>query len=312
MKINGTNCPLCSSNQCFIFSTTKDYEYFTSDMEYTYYECKKCRCIFIKNPPEDKLNLIYPKNYYSNNILKKKYNSVSNLTEQIKSFFDLIFFRKIFRKIGFKKINSLDIGGGSGWISNLIRKADNRVSSTTVIDFDDEAEKIATENGHIYYKSNISDIRIRNKYEFIVMFNIIEHINNPEKALIKIKSLMLKNAILVIKTPNTRCLSKNLFKNLYWGGLHAPRHWILFNRENISALAIKCGYEIEDFFYTQGAPQWSTSILGSYFKIFNLKKNTPVYKHFASPILNIIFASFDYLFLTIFKTSQMYIILKKP
>ena len=303
-------CPICKYKNNKLFSSVTDLEYLSSNKNYAYYVCKKCDVIYLNNPPINQLKKIYPKNYYSFKERKDK-SYLRRLLEIIKNFLDRSLIKKSLNKLSFESINCLDIGGGSGWMSNMLRELDSRVVSTTILDLEKSSKKIAETNGHEFICSNINDIKIKNRFHFVIMFNLIEHVMDPEKTLLKVNKSMKKGGILIIKTPNTQTISKNLFKNLYWGGLHAPRHWVLFNKENFSRLIKKSNFEIEEFFYTQGAPQWTASIIGSIYKFFELKPKKTMNNNFFTPILLVGFSIFDFLTMWFLKPAQMFVVVKK-
>jgi hypothetical protein len=68
--------------------------------------------------------------------------------------------------------------------------------------------------------------------------------------------------VILIKTPNVDTLDCRLFRNHNWGGFHCPRHFVLFNRQSFEDLGRRCGLRVVNAGYTQGAPQWASSILG--------------------------------------------------
>lgn len=303
-------CPICRCNDTKLLSCVKDAEYQSTDCIYKYYQCLECKIIYLFDPPTDKLNVIYPSTYYSYKD-GTKYQIIRKFLENIKYFLDKILLRKVLIKLKFKSLDCLDVGGGSGWISNTLKKIDKRINSTTIIDLNENLRQQAQENGHIFLCENIDDINISDKFHFVIMLNLIEHVPNPKKTLIKINKSMQNKGMLLIKTPNTDTISKNIFKKFYWGGYHAPRHWVLFDKENFLKLAKKCNFSVEYFAYTQGAPQWTTSIIGSYYSFFPSKLKKPIHKHFLSPYLMMFFAIFDYLTLWLMRPSQMIILLKK-
>ena len=53
-----------------------------------------------------------------------------------------------------------------------------------------------------FFKLNIeSNLKINKKYDFIVAFEVLEHLNSPEKALLNVKKMLNKNGILIFSTP---------------------------------------------------------------------------------------------------------------
>jgi len=306
------SCPLCASTNNSHFAFAHDFEYGTSDLAYNYLECSECLCIFIVEPPVNSLDLIYPNNYYSqSNNLKSKF-SIRGLLNLVKTFLDNRFFSYILRNLKGNNLTVLDVGGGSGWLLNNLKKIDSRVANTVVVDLCENSRDIAESNGHHYICSPFESTIFTEYFDLIFMLNLIEHVSNPKYVLQKAYDNMNDGCLLVIKTPNTNSLCRSIFQSRYWGGLHAPRHWVIFNKNNFSNLAIGAGFSIFSFSYTQGAPQWVASIYGS-FIIHDLDASriSPVDSRLGAQLLSLFFALFDFITLAFFKTNQMVFILKK-
>ena len=118
-----------------------------------------------------------------------------------------------------KKIRNckiLDIGCGGGLISESLAKLGGQV---TGIDFVENNIKEAKshalkQNLKInYFVQDIENLNLSNKFDLIILFEVLEHLNNWDKSLIKIKKNLKKNGILIISTINKNFLS-NLLKCL--------------------------------------------------------------------------------------------------
>jgi 2-polyprenyl-3-methyl-5-hydroxy-6-metoxy-1,4-benzoquinol methylase len=306
-------CPLCEGLSYKIFSIAKDYEYGTSNESYRYLECNDCNCVYIENQPIEKISEIYPNNYYSTSSLDVGKLGLFSLIKRVKFFLDKVLFARILRKIKSEKISCLDVGGGYGWLLSSLRAMDERIKSTVVIDLSEASRGYAEEAGHVFICSTIESSRLEQKFDLILMLNLIEHVSSPKVALEIAYKYLNNDGFLLIKTPNTQSLNRKIFQYKYWGGLHAPRHWVLFNKKNFSKLAFSLGFTVEKFSYTQGAPQWAASIFGSLF-INNPEnsKTCPVDSRKSFQILLIVFALIDFILLPFLKTDQMLFLLKKP
>lgn len=305
--INLKSCLICKQNHNLeLWSEVKDEEYFTSKKTFQYYLCKNCYNISINPVPEGELDIIYPNNYYS---YSNKNNS--SLLEKIKNYFDNKIFKKVLKSIHDQKISVLDIGGGSGWLLNQIKKIEKRVLYTQVVDLDPAAESIARENGHEFYLGNINNYKTEKKFDLILMLNILEHIKDPEDVLIKLKALLKPHGKILIKTPNWDSLDSKMFRSSYWGGLHAPRHWVIFCKKSLLKIVKEVGLNLESFSYTQGAPFWSVSLVSMLGKkrIIKLNKNTPLIYYRITSMFMGVFALIDFIRLPFMKTSQMILIL---
>ncbi len=144
------------------------------------------------------------------------------------------------------------------------------------------------------------------------MLNLIEHVDNPGELLLKARSLLSPDGVVLVKTPNIDSLDARLFRHKNWGGYHCPRHWVLFDRDNFESLVKRSGLRVEHHRYTQGAPFWTTSLLYALSRNgwIRVSRDRPVPKHPLYPILNVTFGSIDLLRSMVSKTSQMQVVLR--
>lgn len=298
-------CLVCDSTLHF-YCNAYDSEYVTSDDIFEYAKCDKCETISIIQDIKD-LNSIYPKNYYS--FSKDAGKSILN---KIKDFIEVKMFKGIVDKLYGNDLSVLDVGGGTGWVLNSLKKATNRFKYFNIVDIDENAESTAISNGYSFFKGKIEDFKPKNKFDLIIMLNLIEHVSDPVLVLNSIKDMTKKNGLIVIKTPNNDSLDARIFKKYNWGGLHAPRHFNVFSKKSIEILAEKIGLKVESIKYTQGAPQWTTSVMGllSKYKIIKINKNRSMPEHPIYPIFMAFFALFDFIRVPFSKTSQMFIIFR--
>ena len=301
------NCPLCGSDKTTLWSVAKDHEYASTSNEYKYYQCKNCITIFIFPVPEDELHKIYPSNYYSFQSAKK------NWAFHIKEWLDKKLFKKILRQIKSDSINVLDIGGGTGWLCDLAKNIDDRIIVTQIVDIDSNARKIAEEKGHRYFTGRIEEFSSSEKFDLVLLLNLLEHVANPLLVLKKIEQALKPGGIVLIKTPNIHSLDAGLFRKKYWGGLHCPRHWIIFSENSFRRMLTTTNLKITELKYTQGGPFWAFSIITwlSKKRFVKTGKESPIIFHPLFPFLSSLFAAFDFIRRPFAKTSQMFIILKR-
>ncbi len=301
-------CVVCGGSNTSIWSKCNDLEYLTSNEVYSYYKCDSCISIFIDPMPVSKISEIYPPNYYSFSGTNR------NLTVQVKEYLDKFVFKRVLSRIRKDEIKVLDVGGGSGWLLDIIMRIDPRVKYTCVVDIDEKAKALAEKNGHQYFHGTIEEFTSDKKFDLVLMLNLIEHIQGPRETLVKIASMMNKGGIILIKTPNIESLDARIFKGSYWGGLHCPRHWVLFSQKSFRHLVKGGDLSISKLKYTQGAPFWSWSFLIALQRLGLVKitKERPAMFHPMIPLLHIFFAGFDFVrgFFGC-KTSQMFIELEK-
>ncbi len=302
-----SRCPLCGSVEVRVLAVVRDEEYATSNAAYTYVECLACRAVYLPLPPTKSLKQIYPPNYYS-----AQPGKTLGLLQRVKSALEGRYFRKLLARVPGGSLEILDVGGGTGWMASAMRQADPRVKGSTVLDLDPGMRAAALAHGHAFVCKRIEDFRSRKTYDFISLLNLIEHVADPRRVLKSLRASLKPGGFLLIKTPNTDSLDRHLFESSYWGGYHAPRHWVLFDRKNFAHLAQECGFEIESFSYTQGAPQWAASLMAllARWAWVKVRPERPMFEQPLSKFFMALGAAFDMLRGPWAKTDQMFFVLK--
>ncbi|CAN5876589.1 hypothetical protein BH11BAC4_BH11BAC4_24300 [soil metagenome] len=304
---NHISCYNCRSNDTGHYATAKDVEYFTDNDHYEYYQCNCCKVLFIHPQPLNKLQQIYPSNYYSFN------DNSKSVSFKIKNKLDGLFFKKQLSRFSKKDIKVLDIGGGTGANCDIIKRNDNRVTETQVVDMDATAGQTAIQKGHTFFYGKIEDFETTVQYDLILMLNLIEHVADPETVLKKAVSLLNAGGVIIIQTPNYNSLDASIFRRKNWGGYHCPRHWIIFNKTSFMNLAKKCGLMEVHFSYTQGAAFWTVSILHQLqqWKMIKADEKRPLVYHPLFGIISMCTAAFDFIRKPFAPLSQMLIVLKQ-
>jgi len=300
-------CVLCGSTGLQHWSDATDAEYFSTPEPFSFYECAACRLLQIHPVPADRLPTIYPANYYSFS------GGSRGVVERIKDVLDRRLFRRLLAGLRGDRLRVLDVGGGSGWMLDTLRSVSSRVAVTQVVDIDRGAERAARAKGHQFFCGPIEAFRPREKFDFVLLLNLIEHVADPLQVMRQVNSLLTDQGVVLVKTPNYDALDARLFRHGNWGGYHCPRHWVLFTQESFGRLAQASGLQVQSLSFTQGAPFWAASVLGWLHArgLVQVSGRRPVCGHpLFSPLLAL-FAAFDLLRLPFARTSQMFIILKK-
>jgi SAM-dependent methyltransferase len=96
-------------------------------------------------------------------------------------------------------------------------------------------------------------------FDIITLNHVLEHTNNPNEVLSKIKEIINKKGILIIGVPNSKSLAYRLFgKN--WYQLDIPRHIINYSDYNLKLLLNKNGFKIIRVRYNSRPSQFSVSL----------------------------------------------------
>lgn len=300
-------CPLCKGPSDF-HAFASDTEYFTTPERFEYRHCGACDVLFVTPMLADRLDLIYPDNYYS---FDK--GGAKNVVTKIKEWLDARLLRRILKTIPGDKIRVLDIGGGTGWLSSLVRNLDPRVTFTQIVDLDSRARVQAESDGHSYFLGRIEDYKSDQPFDLVLMLNLIEHVAHPDEVLLKTKTLLSEKGRVLIKTPNFRALDAVLFRHHGWDGYHCPRHFVLFSRESLDRTLNSAGLIVERFRYTQGAPFWAGSILQMLWRrgIISASAERPYGTNPIAPFLLALTAVFDFARQPFSRLSQMIVVARK-
>jgi SAM-dependent methyltransferase len=297
-------CPICKTPG-EVWCKTQDWEYRSTIDVYTYMRCPSCFTIFIKEVMQQALLNIYPTNYYS--FSEKTGRTIFKL----KNLWDMYFYKSLLKKMKTASLSVLDIGGGTGEVLDVLINTDKRIAYTEIIDIDKNSKNIAQKKGHVYTHSTIEDYKTDRKFDIILLLNIIEHIGDPAGIIEKAGGLLANGGVIIIKTPNADSLDARLFRNYYWGGLHCPRHWIIFSDRSFSIMIKQSSLTLNKIKFTQGAPFWAWSILNLFRKKDINQHKKPLIEHVLFAPLSLLFAILDISRSLISKTSQMFIVLSK-
>lgn len=302
-------CPVCGGDRWRLFARARDVEYYSSSQTFTYLSCDRCNSVYLDRPPVDRLQEIYPTNYYSYAAEQEP----RGIVEQIKEYLDVRAFRSLLSRIEGDDLKVLDVGGGSGWLLNVVRKASARVKQTHEVDLDPGARARAEAAGHVFHHCKVEEFSCAESFDLILMLNLIEHVSDPAAVLRAMGKLLSPQGLILIKTPNVRTLDCRIFRNHNWGGFHCPRHFVLFTRQSIIDLGERCGLRTVKATYTQGAPQWACSILGwlGLKGWLNISAQRPLYTHPLYPVACALAAGFDFVRMPFMPTAQMFVVFQR-
>lgn len=228
-------CCICQSEDSIVISKGIDFEYETVKDNFTFHKCNSCKHVYLNPIPSPcSLKQIYPEHYgnYSNS---QKFS----LPFAVKSYLEYRFIKSLYKN-GNKPTSVLDVGCGDGRLLNIIKKTVSKTCKLEGIEISDHASVNARKNGYKVITGSIETINLEpNNYDYIFMIQVIEHLHNPNESISKLRKALKEGGILVIETPDINCLDFKIFHKRYWGGYHYPRHFNIFNRQNLSKLLNK-------------------------------------------------------------------------
>ena len=192
------------------------------------YVCKKCKLGFVDQKKTVKINLdkLYRLREY-----KKQRNSISS---RLNSVINDIVRRKPSGSV-------LEIGPGHGLLSSLLlRKGDYE------LDIVEQYLMPYYLSGRPlrHHKTKLDQfLKInKRKFDLIIMFDVIEHLENPFSLLRKLRNTLKKEGILVIQTPNYLSLMRSMSKDWSWWMIED--HKWFFTPHSLKKALVKNGLRI--------------------------------------------------------------------
>ncbi len=120
-------------------------------------------------------------------------------------------------KENIKKLKILDIGCGGGIICEPLARLGAKVTGIDFAPNNINAAKIHSKKNKLkinYIYKDIEKSKIDEKFDVILMFEVLEHLDNWKKTITKIKKNLNKNGIIIISTINRNLFSKLLAINI--------------------------------------------------------------------------------------------------
>jgi len=298
-------CRACGATGLEPWCEAGDAEYGTPTGRYAYLLCGDCGALSIDPCPVDRLAEIYPDSYYS------YAGGGRGLAERVKLALDRRLLRSVLAPLAGARLAALDVGGGTGWMLDEARAVEPRLARTVVLDIDERARGAAEAAGHEFVARRVEEFTTGERFDLIVMLNLVEHVADPVGVLAAAGSMLRPGGRILVKTPNHDSLDARLFRHRYWGGLHCPRHWVIFTPDSFRRAAARAGLVVHELRLTQGAPFWAFSVLASLAAagLARIGPGRPMVRHPLMPWLTVAFGALDLLRAPVSRTSQMFAIL---
>jgi 2-polyprenyl-3-methyl-5-hydroxy-6-metoxy-1,4-benzoquinol methylase len=139
----------------------------------------------------------------------------------------------------------LDLGCGMGWFMSALPKKWNKTGV--------DCSKFALKNASNFCHPILSDVlsytkKCNEKYDYILMSHVIEHLDNPVLLIKSLKKLLKKSGELILETPDFDSPAAKLFGNKF-RLLNDPTHISLFTLDSLTRLLRDSGYKINNIIF---------------------------------------------------------------
>lgn len=257
-----SSCHACCRRLNEVWATATDVEYGTTSERFRYLLCTHCDALSIDPLPEARLEEIYPPTYYSFTSGGEVLDADRNLVTRVKARLDRRAFGRALDLAGSPRTpRVLDVGGGSGDISaRLVASVPG--AQATVVDIDPRSIEQAQSRGLEGWVGRFEDFDTEERFDLVLMLNLVEHVANPGSVLRKAAELLTPSGVAWIQTPNFHSLDARLFRHHNWTGLHCPRHWVVMGERGLRQVLTDSGLSLVSLERSQAGSFWATSFLG--------------------------------------------------
>jgi 2-polyprenyl-3-methyl-5-hydroxy-6-metoxy-1,4-benzoquinol methylase len=234
--------------------------------QFAYFRCATCGCLQLNEIPRD-MARFYTENYYS--FQKAKTISLSlkdafkrrffnrSMTRHVlgwRNFFGHFFCRLVdhpdvpawlrflARPVRFDSA-ILDVGCGSGM--SLVELYECGFEKLLGVD-PYIAKPLQYEGGVRVDKCELQEVQ--GKFDLIMFHHVLEHLENPLKALLSARELLAHDGQILIRIPLSDSMAAEKYREK-WVQLDAPRHITLQTRKSMELLAHKAGLKITRITY---------------------------------------------------------------
>jgi SAM-dependent methyltransferase len=183
-----------------------------------------CGYVQLQNMDDDTISEIYRDEAFNIEDREQKRERFRTLTENDSS--------------KFENAKVLEIGGGRNAFLGVLPVT----SKKWMTDFSIDDEVLAVVDG--CFIGNFVDLDIpHSDFDYVVMFHVLEHFNDPSLALRKIKKLIACNGKVIIEVPNFACESKTRPDYTIF-----HMHISLFTQTSLIAFMMRNGFSCVNFF----------------------------------------------------------------
>ena len=183
-------CPVCGGRNVEILYD----QLFSGQFSHNIVCCKNCGFVFVNNIPDQK----YYTRYYTD---MSKYERERDYALHRRSC-------KIIKKFCRKSADIIDIGCAMGHLLYLLKK--DGYANLFGIDPSPKCREIGRRKfGLIIKTADIFSFRTAQKYDFIILCNVLEHLRDVGKSINKITSLLRRGGYVFINVPDAENFHKN-------------------------------------------------------------------------------------------------------
>ena len=154
-----------------------------------------------------------------------------------------------------KNFEILDLGCGGGLVSEPLAELGFNVTGIDFVEDNIKAAKLHASQNNLkinYYTQDIDNLSLKNKYDLVILFEVLEHMDNWDITLLKIKKFLKKGGLIILSTINRNIVSNIIAIKFAENILKCvPKNTHDYNKlitpEELEKVLIKENFSILDF-----------------------------------------------------------------
>lgn len=263
-------CPFCNSqHRTLAYSAVQDWAFNCAPGKWNYWDCMTCESLYLDpRPTLSTIGAAYAKYYTHTNseptsllsrlktltrnqclsiILNTSIQPRLHLPKMCNSLFALIS-NRITVPFGWMELAKLpkgrfiDVGCGAGLTVNIAQQLGWQAAG---LELDPAAVSEAKRTGLDILEGTYELLaQYPNQFDCIMSSHVLEHVHSPLDMLIKMKTALKPDGVLLITLPNATSPLRYHF-GTNWRGLEAPRHLAIPSEPYLIELLTELGFKVE-------------------------------------------------------------------
>jgi SAM-dependent methyltransferase len=257
LALEPTACCICGHRDAVPLAVGEDFEYHVSADQYLAVRCRECGVVYLRlRPALSELGRVYPPTYHAFDFSSEKFGLAHRVRRWLEARRLLPWCREL--PSGGR---ILDVGCGDGFHLGLLQEYGARDWELEGVDASEWAVQAGRARGLRIHLGTAQDADLpAETYDLALLIATIEHVDDPMNVLRAVHRLLKPGGLALIVTDNTDTLSFRLFQTRHWGGYHFPRHWNLFDQQNLRLLASRAGFTVDHMDTIVSPVNWTYSI----------------------------------------------------
>lgn len=257
---NINQCPVCGNNNFKSFFTCTDF--FVSGEQFTIMECTGCGFKYTANAEiEENIGRYYQSEEYISHSNTSK-GLVNAVYHQVRNYMIGRKRRLVEKATGAKTGQILDVGAGTGFFLNEIKKHGWQVTGT---EKSTDARAFAKKEFGLEMDEPEQLFRFENEsFDAITLWHVLEHIHRLNENMEAFARLLKPEGKLIIAVPNhTSCDARHY--NEFWAAWDVPRHLWHFAPGQMKQFGEKHGFRLKSL-HTMPFDSFYVSLLSEKYK----------------------------------------------